>query len=318
MTKLTAMLLLVAVCSQASRVFLAQREFSIPTGWEKLGRTSADEQLELIFAIKQTNVAELESQLMKVSDPRSPAYGKHLSNEEVHELVKPTAGSLSAVHTFIEGLTSKPLTPNSDLISVTVPMSVAEELLGTEYHSYSHTVSNYVAHRAQSYSLPSNVAAAVDFVSPTVRFLPMNPQPKMKAGNVGVTAQALRTMYGVDSTIGSSPKNKHAATAFLNQHYHPGDLAKFWKTDTASVTSAPNVKEVGGGVKGLLAGVEAMLDIEYINALGANIASEFWGFSGKSPDNPQNGPFLVWLATVSNTSDAEPRELGVSFVRKCI
>jgi len=47
-----------------------------------------------------------------------------------------------------------------------------------------------------------------------------------------------------------------------------------------------------------------MLDIEYINALGAGIESEFWGFSGKSPDNPQNEPFLKWLALVSNTSDA--------------
>jgi hypothetical protein len=41
-----------------------------------------------------------------------------------------------------------------------------------------------------------------------------------------------------------------------------------------------------------------------VNALGAGVASEFWGFSGKSPDNPQNEPFITWLATVSNTSDA--------------
>jgi len=46
-----------------------------------------------------------------------------------------------------------------------------------------------------------------------------------------------------------------------------------------------------------------MLDAEYITALGANVSSEFWGFKGRAPDNPQNEPFLKWLAAVSNTSD---------------
>jgi len=69
--------------------------------------------------------------------------------------------------------------------------------------------------------------------------------------------------------------------------------------------SAPSVKQVGDGVTGLTAGVEAELDIEYINALGSGIESEFWGFSGNSPDNPQNEPFLKWLQMVSNTSDEE-------------
>merc|ERR1719261_1261360 len=57
--------------------------------------------------------------------------------------------------------------------------------------------------------------------------------------------------------------------------------------------TVPAVKEVGDEVEGGLAGTESMLDIE----------SEFWGFSGNSPDNPQNEPFIKWLTLVSNTSD---------------
>ena len=34
-------------------------------------------------AVKQTNVAQLEKQLLAVSDPRSPEYGQHLTNDEV-------------------------------------------------------------------------------------------------------------------------------------------------------------------------------------------------------------------------------------------
>ena len=166
-------------------------------------------------------------------------------------------------------------------MSITVPVSTAEKLLHTEYFSYQHSISKIIAHRAASYSLPAAIAQAVDFVSPTVRFPPMNPVPKFKADNGlgGVTASSLRTLYSVDDAIGSSPKNKHAVTGFLKQHFHPADLKKFWNNQMTNVKAQlPNVKEVGDGVKGFKAGVEAMLDIEYINALGANIESEFWGF----------------------------------------
>ena len=38
----------------------------------------------------------------------------------------------------------------------------------------------------------------------------------------------------------------------------------------------------GDGPTGLLSGVEAMLDAEYVTALGANVTSEFWGFKGSA------------------------------------
>mmetsp|Transcript_16734 Transcript_16734/g.20114 ORF Transcript_16734/g.20114 Transcript_16734/m.20114 type:complete len:288 (-) Transcript_16734:273-1136(-) len=57
-----------------------------------------------------------------------------------------------------------------------------------------------------------------------------------------------------------------------------------------------------------------MLDIEYITALGAGIETEFWGFSGRSPDNKQDEPFLKWLTLVSNTSDTDvPRLFSTSY-----
>lgn len=39
------------------------------------------------------------------------------------------------------------------------------------------------------------------------------------------------------------------------------------------------------------------------------IEAEFWGFSGASPDNAANEPFMKWLATVSGTSDDEVPQL---------
>lgn len=57
-----------------------------------------------------------------------------------------------------------------------------------------------------------------------------------------------------------------------------------------------------------------MLDIEYMPALGALNPTEFWGFSGSSPQDDADEPFLAWLTVVSNTTDAEvPKVFSTSY-----
>ena len=62
---------------------------------------------------------------------------------------------------------------------------------------------------------------------------------------------------------------------------------------------------VGDATVGAPAGIEAMLDIEYMPSLGALTPTGFWGFSGSSPEDAQDEPFLTWLMVVANTSDAD-------------
>jgi hypothetical protein len=57
-------------------------------------------------------------------------------------------------------------------------------------------------------------------------------------------------------------------------------------------TPSGKVKQVGDQ-KGVGSGTESMLDIEYINGLSGNIETEFWGFSGRSPDNKNKAFFKV-------------------------
>ena len=249
--------------------------------------------------VKQTNLDKLHDTFTRVSDPRHADYGRHLSNDEVHALVAPAPASLGAVRAFLaaHGVASDALTPNGDFLRAVVPVSVAEALLSTTYETYAHNGTDYVAHRAASYSLPAEVAAVVDFVSPTIHFPPVaQPVPKFDTlgssssssssnNNLGVGASKLRELYSVGATVGTGAGsgNRHAVTGFLGQHFHPRDLGEFWKLEMKGVAAAvPTVKEVGDEVEGGLAGTESMLDIEYINAMGANIESEFWGFAGNA------------------------------------
>jgi len=62
------------------------------------------------------------------------------------------------------------------------------------------------------------------------------------------------------------------------------------------------------------AGVESMLDIETITGVAGNVTAEFWGFGGRSPDNPANEPFMKWLTKLASTSDDDvPKVFSTSY-----
>lgn len=283
----------------------------VPSGWASQGSAPREQLLELTFAIKQRNTDQLEAALMNAADPDSPNYGKWLSNEQVHALVKPTAESTSSVRGFLRkhGIQADDATPNGDFITASVSVAQAEELLQAEYHKFQHTPSGHEMHRCLSYSLPASVAAHVDFVSPTIQLPTIRPQvgsPEDLIG--GNTPDSLRKLYNVNATKGDgSKKTKQAVTAFLKQLYSPSDLTKFYKKywPTGDVSA---VKQVGDAQPGR-GGIESMLDIEYNTAMGGAVATEFWGFTGTAPDNKENEPFLKWLLVVASKSDSEVPQL---------
>lgn len=118
------------------------------------------------------------------------------------------------------------------------------------------------------------------------------------------TPDNLRALYSVNDVLGGTAKdNVQAVTAFLGQYYSESDLNKFWEKEFPAGADTP-IKLVGDATTGR-AGVESMLDIEYMPAMGALNPTEFWGFSGASPMDEADEPFLTWLTTVSNTTDGE-------------
>ena len=110
---------------------------------------------------------------MSVADPRSPNYGHHLSNEEVHALVAPLPADIETVHNFLReaGAPPRNASPNSDFVSAVMNISTAERLLRAQYFELAHAKSGVRGvHRCvySSYRVPAAVAAAVDFIAPSV------------------------------------------------------------------------------------------------------------------------------------------------------
>jgi len=284
--------------------------------WQALGRSPSDELLQLTFAVKQRGLQELHATLMRVSDPVSPEYGMHLSNDEVQALTAPDPLHVELVMDFLRqhGVQAQAVTPNSDFITALVSVETAEKLLHTEYVQHSHPEmpeSPPVSRALGGYSLPAEVAAIVDFVAPTVHLPPVRQLPKkLPFSNqtdpdaMGFnTPKNLRKLYNVASAEGVAAGNKQAVTAFLDQKFSSASLKAFWRMYCGGIHCGKGDPKLVGDETTGRAGIEAMLDIETITGLAGNVESEFWGFSGRAAG--QNEPFMKWLVQMSNTADAD-------------
>ena len=304
-------------------------------GWTKGARAGKSEPIELVVALAQptAGVKALVSTLEQVSDPFHSRYGMHLTNEAVHDMVAPPAASIASVRAYFaqHGIHDlEAATPNGDMLVARTTIGAVERALGCAYYEYTHKAHGK-ALRTPSYgaALPSNVKDAIAFASPTVR-LPSTSSPrpnpsasKKKAAveekepnSLFNTPNSLRKLYSVGDAVGSASNSRQAVTGFLGQHYSQRDLEEFntiyARHNLRSKSKA--LKSVGDDPTGLISGVEAMLDAEYITGLGSNISTEFWGFKGRAPDNPANEPFLKWLMLVANTSDATvPKLFSTSY-----
>jgi tripeptidyl-peptidase-1 len=291
---------------------------AIPDGWKVVDRASG--KVSLTFAVKQQNLSELEATVLRVSDPRSPEYGSHLTRDEVDVLTTPSAESTDALRSFLsaEGIEGCDSNGNGDFISCEIDIGTAEKALHTTYHVYRHTESGLTVRRARGgYTLPDHVASHIDFVSPVARFpnlaravKKMEEQEPTFRKN---TPASLHELYSVGTTRATpNSTNIQACTAFLKQHYKQKDLDSF-NSKYMPKNSGQVIKSVGDGGTGI-AGVEASLDIEYITAMGAGVNSQFWTYAGSAPDNPENEPFLKWIYQVGNTTDADvPKVFSTSY-----
>jgi len=114
----------------------------------------------------------------------------------------------------------------------------------------------------------------------------------------------------VGTTESKSANNQQSVTGFLEQYFSPNDLSKF-ENEFAPYISGQQAN-VFGPNKENDPGIEASLDIQYVMAMGANVNTTFWSTAGRSPNNPENEPFLAFLYAVGNDSKP-PQVFSISY-----
>ena len=166
-------IVLAIYCAGASRV---QMEFEsplyVPSGWQQLRQPEPWSIIRLTFAVRQQNVDKLESLFWAVSTPGSGAYGHYLTRDQISQLIAPDLNHIRAVREFLQQSNATITeTHGGEFIIADMMVREAEQLLQCVFHEYHHVSSGVRLRRTSHYSLPQEVANAVDFVGGTVRYV---------------------------------------------------------------------------------------------------------------------------------------------------
>lgn len=133
-------------------------------------RLDPDAIIPIRIALRQSNLHLGHDQLMDVSHPSSPNYGKHLSAEDVHNLFAPAEDSVKAVKEWLSasGVNEDNILhyTNKGWLALDVPASHAEDLLKTEYYEYEKDGSHRIG--CDQYSLPAHISEHVDLIKPGI------------------------------------------------------------------------------------------------------------------------------------------------------
>ncbi|PAV21239.1 tripeptidyl peptidase A [Pyrrhoderma noxium] len=324
-----------------------------PRGWLRGDPAPVDHILELKIALPQTNFLLLEQQLYEISDPSHERYGKHLSKQQVEELIAPPHDSIVLVDEWLtsHGINETWRSPAKDWVTVRIPVYLAERLLNTTYHIWTHEGSGDTIVRTLSYSVPEHVYEHIELIQPTTVFsrlrkqkttfrwstphnestLPDAPRIVLPNGiavdascNETVTISCLKELYNVGKFNASAKVgNKIGITGYLEQFANIADLQLFYADQRPdAVNSTFEFISINGGQNSQNiseAGVEANLDVQFAFGLTFPTPATFFSTGGRPPFIPDigtptdtNEPYLTWLEAILAHNDP-PQTISTSY-----
>ena len=275
--------------------------------WVRVGRVQSG-QVELLLAIKQTNIDWLQQKLWSVSYPDSPGYGQYLNFDEIAEHVHGKPESVLVVLDTFAGVGvgegNFRFTIGRDFAVVVAPIPAVEELFSAEFFLFEHVEDpDYKIVKSISYKLPQSLLGHVDFVSGISNFPRRNRvSPRrhetFNSTRLGTDPDSIARDYNISYTA-SNPQTTQAVASFLKQYFSPSDLEKF--QDENGIPSQPIAKTEGENDPSN-PGIEADLDVEYITAIGRNVTT--WFVSVSRTANKGQEDFLYWISQQINDTSS--------------
>ena len=290
-----------------SSIALAHELDTVHDYWLQVGRVRSGN-VELLLAIKQTNVEWLEPTLWAVSYPDSPDYGKYINFDKIADVVHGKPESIDAtLHAFADVGVQKEqfdFTIGQDFAVVVAPVAAVETLFNAEFYVFEHIHDpNYKIVKSLRFEVPSPLAAHLDFVSGISNFPRINRvTPKRHTpyttGDLGTTPDSIAKDYNI-TYVSTNPQNSQAVASFLRQYFNPDDLKQFQQH--FNVPENPIAKIVGEN-KPNDPGIEAELDVEYITATGRGVTTWFVSISRTANKNQED--FLYWIKQQINDTNS--------------
>ncbi|KAJ7898518.1 family S53 protease [Mycena olivaceomarginata] len=329
-------LLLAAAKPMVPRTMVVHESRAAPAkGFIQSAAAPAERALTLRIALKQNNIAGLQTELYKVSDPASEFYGQHLTLEEVAEFVKPTDETLAAVSSWLSenNIGAKPITPAGDILEIKIPVSQANDLLSAEFSVFTHVETGKTSIRTLRYSIPASLTEHVEFFHPTTIFTPpLDSMPKFIASSPvkraipgsddvpascasTITPACLQAFYGIPTAPATQISNTLGVAGFIDEWANKADLTAFltrFRTDINSSTAFA-LETLDGGSNPQIrseAGIEANLDTQYTIGIATGVPVTFISAGETGPDGLDG--FLDMITLLINDTN-RPSVLTTSY-----
>ncbi|KAJ7215326.1 subtilisin-like protein [Mycena haematopus] len=316
----------------ADSLVVLERRDAIPEGFELTAAAPATQVLNLKINLVQNDLAGLESALYGAATPGSAKYGQWLSVDEVAAFARPSDETTTAVTEWLtsNSIQFKSASAAGDWISISLPVSQANELLDADFSVFTHTDSGKQSIRTMQYSIPASLQPHINLFTPTISFNAPRQGPKFvktsavvptpAAGAAScsstITPKCLQTMYKIPTTPATNKTNFIGVAGMDDQFANKADLTQFLKaqrTDIASTTSF-NLISVDGGTNSQTlsqAGVEADLDIQYTVGLATGVTVDFVSVGETNKDGADEGFLDIITALIAET--APPQVLTTSY-----
>lgn len=253
------------------------------------GRAPAKAKMTFSAALPGRNVEKLDAILADIADPKSPNYGKWLSQAEVNAMTAPAAGVRAEVHEWLARYGASCVDRPTSL-RCTAPAAAVERMFNTEVSEFSHTARNgktlFRVHPDQHLHFPAHLTDKLLFVTNVFDF----PTQRMRLGtgikahgpaadaagralqtDYFVTLESLWSLYGTNAVKGSAASTTGPAEFQADQAITPKDQKAF-----ATNNGVPdwNITTKVGSFSG--SDTEATLDEEYIGSVGIGNTQWYW------------------------------------------
>jgi len=281
------------------------------SSWVRGEQPSPDHSVKLSVIVRMDDErrADLERTFWEVSDPKHMNYGKYLAREEITEMLAVPQDRVDRINNYLAAheCTDINIAPNQDVISVACPVKAVEAALNTKLHTFSHTengIDGYleIVRASQGYMLPEDMSRDIVMVGGLLQFpkinSKMNPLAASNSPTAATTTTPPRDNGLWPDTCKSATCSGLVTPAVLSARYgHPNATEseepiagnsmavaefgyQFWgQPDLDAFSAACDVPQgvdttIGAGQTpgGYdYSGVEAILDIQYIKSVAANV-----------------------------------------------
>ncbi|KAK2744003.1 polynucleotide 3'-phosphatase [Myotisia sp. PD_48] len=277
---------------------------TIPEGWIQGRTASPNALLRLRLAVRQDKTQLFERTVLEISTPGHTRYGKHLSQSEVKEFLRPRNDVSEAILSWLrrEGISTRSVENDGDWLHLKIPVSQAERILHTRFHQY-HSLHDRSATviRTLKYSVPRGISSYIHMIQPTTMF---GVPPKQTASiaardgpipldggkvdcNKTITPKCLQDLYKIgDSRAGPDPRNVVGISGYLDQYARYSDFYKFIEHYAPQFKGANfSVQYINGGKNiqnSTRSSGEASLDTQYAIGL-SNATTVYFTTGGRGP-----------------------------------